>query len=70
MFTLKYASSSFVIKRKDGLKELQLVETQPNSDPSWFGFMMTLTNEARNEIVEYPNKKSICRKYDKTPNVR
>lgn len=57
---------SFVEKRKenfkklyDGLKdikELQLVETQPNSDPSWFGFMMTLTNEAkfiRNEIVEF-----------------
>jgi len=75
---------SFVIKRKENqkklydglkdLKELQLVETQPNSDPSWFGFMMTLTNEAkftRNEIVEYleNNKKSIRRKYDKTPNV-
>ncbi len=57
---------SFVEKRKenykklyDGLKnlnELTLVEAQPNSDPSWFGFMMTLTNEAkftRNEIVEF-----------------
>ena len=46
-------------KLYDGLrdvKELQLVETQPNSDPSWFGFMMTLTDEAkftRNEIVEF-----------------
>lgn len=57
---------SFVEKRKenhkklyDGLKdikELQLVETQPNSDPSWFGFMMTLkdgVNFSRNEIVEF-----------------
>ncbi|MCW8839089.1 MAG: lipopolysaccharide biosynthesis protein RfbH [Thiovulaceae bacterium] len=57
---------SFVEKRKEnqkklynGLKELdqlQLVETQPNSDPSWFGFMMTLTDKAnfsRNEIVEF-----------------
>lgn len=57
---------SFVEKRKenhkklyDGLKdikELQLVETQPNSDPSWFGFMMTLkdgVNFSRNEIVGY-----------------
>jgi len=57
---------SFVIKRKenqkklyDGLKDLsqlQLVVTQPNSDPSWFGFMMTLTDEAkftRNELVEF-----------------
>ncbi|QOG11501.1 lipopolysaccharide biosynthesis protein RfbH [Arcobacter sp. FWKO B] len=57
---------TFVEKRKENykklynglkaLKELQLVETQPNSDPSWFGFMMTLTDEAkftRNEIVEY-----------------
>jgi len=57
---------SFIEKRKENqkklydglkdLKELQLVETQPNSDPSWFGFMMTLADEAkftRNEIVEY-----------------
>lgn len=63
---------SFVVKRKenqkklyDGLKdikELQLVETQPNSDPSWFGFMITLTNEAkftRNEIVEYLENNNI-----------
>lgn len=57
---------TFVEKRKenhkklyDGLediKELHLVETQPNSDPSWFGFMMTLkdgVNFTRNEIVEF-----------------
>jgi CDP-6-deoxy-D-xylo-4-hexulose-3-dehydrase len=57
---------TFVEKRKenqkklyDGLKDLSqlhLVETQPNSDPSWFGFMMTLkdgVNFTRNELVEY-----------------
>lgn len=57
---------SFVEKRKENQKklynalkeldQLQLVETQPNSDPSWFGFMMTLTDKAnfsRNEIVEF-----------------
>lgn len=57
---------TFVEKRKenqkklyDGLKDLKqlhLVETQPNSDPSWFGFMMTLkdgVNFTRNELVEY-----------------
>ncbi|MBE3605365.1 lipopolysaccharide biosynthesis protein RfbH [Campylobacter sp. RM13119] len=57
---------AFVEKRKanqkrlyEGLKdikELHLVETQPNSDPSWFGFMMTLkdgVNFTRNELVEY-----------------
>lgn len=57
---------TFVEKRKenqkklyDGLKDLEqlhLVETQPNSDPSWFGFMMTLkddVNFTRNEIVEF-----------------
>lgn len=57
---------TFVEKRKenqeklyDGLKDLeqlQLVETQPNSDPSWFGFMMTLkdgVNFTRNELVEF-----------------
>ncbi|MDX4026197.1 lipopolysaccharide biosynthesis protein RfbH [Aliarcobacter skirrowii] len=56
----------FVEKRKenqkklyDGLKDLEqlhLVETQPNSDPSWFGFMMTLkdgVNFTRNELVEF-----------------
>jgi CDP-6-deoxy-D-xylo-4-hexulose-3-dehydrase len=57
---------SFVEKRKENqkklynglkdIKELQLVETQPLSDPSWFGFMITLKdgiNFTRNEIVEY-----------------
>ena len=63
---------SFVEKRKENqkklydglkdLKELQLVETQPNADPSWFGFMMTLTNEAkftRNQIVEHLENSNI-----------
>lgn len=57
---------SFVEKRKenhkklyDGLKdvaELALVEAQPKSDPSWFGFMMTLKEGvgfSRNSLVEY-----------------
>jgi CDP-4-dehydro-6-deoxyglucose reductase, E1 len=57
---------TFVEKRKEnfqklynGLKninELVLVEKQPLSDPSWFGFMMTLKDDVkftRNEIVEY-----------------
>ncbi|WP_148788742.1 lipopolysaccharide biosynthesis protein RfbH [Campylobacter concisus] len=57
---------SFVEKRKlnrkrlydglKGLRQLILVETQPNSDPSWFGFMITLNDSAnftRNELVEY-----------------
>ena len=56
----------FVEKRKenqkklyDGLKDLeqiQLVQTQPNSDPSWFGFMITLkdgVNFTRNDLVEH-----------------
>ncbi len=44
------------------LKELSLVQTQPNSDPSWFGFMMTLTDDAkftRNELAEYLEKNKI-----------
>jgi CDP-6-deoxy-D-xylo-4-hexulose-3-dehydrase len=57
---------TFVEKRKEnfqklynGLKDIQeftLLEKQPNSDPSWFGFMMTLKDDvsfSRNEIVEY-----------------
>jgi CDP-6-deoxy-D-xylo-4-hexulose-3-dehydrase len=63
---------SFVKKRKENqkklydalidLQELQLVETQPNSDPSWFGFMITLTDSAkfsRNEIVEHLENNNI-----------
>ncbi|RAZ49864.1 lipopolysaccharide biosynthesis protein RfbH [Campylobacter hyointestinalis] len=49
----------------DGLKdikELILVKAQPNSDPSWFGFMMTVTDGAkfsRNELAEYLEKANI-----------
>jgi len=56
----------FVEKRKenykklyDGLKDLKefhLVKAQENSNPSWFGFMITLKDEVkftRNELVEF-----------------
>ncbi|EDO7633984.1 lipopolysaccharide biosynthesis protein RfbH [Campylobacter coli] len=38
------------------LSELHLVETQPNSEPSWFGFMITLKDSVkftRNEITSF-----------------
>jgi len=44
------------------LKELTLVQTQPNSDPSWFGFMMTLkddVNFTRNEIAQFLESNNI-----------
>jgi CDP-6-deoxy-D-xylo-4-hexulose-3-dehydrase len=63
---------TFVEKRKENfsrlynglkdLKEFTLVQAQPNSDPSWFGFMLTLTDVAkftRNEIVEYLESNNI-----------
>ena len=63
---------SFVEKRKENFKklynglkdvpELTLVEAQTQSDPSWFGFMMTLTKEAkftRNDLVEYLENNNI-----------
>ncbi len=46
-------------KLYDGLKDLEqltLVQTQPNSDPSWFGFMMTLKNDvkfSRNDLSQF-----------------
>ena len=56
----------FVQKRKDNfqrlysglhdLEEFILLEAQPLSDPSWFGFMITLKDNvtfSRNEIVEF-----------------
>jgi len=63
---------SFVEKRKENFKklysglkdvqELTFVETQPLSDPSWFGFMMTLNEGvkfSRNELVEYLENNNI-----------
>ncbi len=57
---------SFVEKRKanfrllyDGLKdlpELRLFEKYPESDPAWFGFLITLTDRAkftRNDLTKY-----------------
>ena len=63
---------SFVEKRKEnfkklydglkGLEEFILVEKQQQSDPSWFGFMMTLKDDvkfSRNELVEYLENSNI-----------
>lgn len=63
---------SFVEKRKEnfqrlymglkGLPELRLFEKYPESDPSWFGFLITLTESAkfsRNAIVEYLESRKI-----------
>jgi len=57
---------TFVEKRKenfkklfDGLKDIDkftLMQAQPKSDPSWFGFMLTLNDGvsfSRNEVVEF-----------------
>ena len=62
---------SFVEKRKynwrrlfEGLKDLQdkliLPEAAPNSDPSWFGFLITCKNGvSRNKLVQYIESKNI-----------
>ena len=44
------------------LKELILVQTQPNSDPSWFGFMMTLEDDViftRNDLSQFLEQNKI-----------
>ena len=52
-------------KLYDGLKdikELILVKTQPHSEPSWFGFMMTVADGAkfsRNELSEHLEKAGV-----------
>nr|WP_315004364.1 lipopolysaccharide biosynthesis protein RfbH [uncultured Campylobacter sp.] len=64
--------SSFVQRRRrnfkklyDGLKdikELILVKTQPHSEPSWFGFMMTVADGvkfSRNELSEHLEKAGV-----------
>jgi len=63
---------TFVEKRKEnftklyeGLKEIDVLilnSATPNSDPSWFGFMITLKNDVpftRNELVEYLENSNI-----------
>ena len=62
---------SFIEKRKynwrrlfEGLKDLQdkliLPEAAPNSDPSWFGFLITCKNGvSRNRLVQYIESKNI-----------
>jgi CDP-6-deoxy-D-xylo-4-hexulose-3-dehydrase len=53
------------IKLYDGLKEIDeliLNSATPNSDPSWFGFMITLKDGVpftRNELVEFLEKSNI-----------
>ena len=63
---------TFVEKRKEnfkrlyeGLKDISiftLIKAQPKSDPSWFGFMMTLNDDvtfSRNDIVEFLENNNI-----------
>ena len=63
---------TFVEKRKENfsklynglkdLKEITLVEKQPLSDPSWFGFMITLKEGvqfSRNDIVQFLENSNI-----------
>jgi len=62
----------FVEKRKENfrrlysglkdIKEFTFVKAQPNSDPSWFGFMMTLkdnVNFSRNDISQFLENNNI-----------
>jgi len=44
------------------LKEFLLVQSQPNSDPSWFGFMLTLkegVSFSRNDIAQHLERNNI-----------
>lgn len=48
--------------RLSGLPELSVFEREPESDPSWFGFLITLTDRAdftRNELVNHLEKRQI-----------
>jgi len=45
---------------KDTLDKLILPEAAPNSDPSWFGFLVTCKNDVnRNKLVQYIESKNI-----------
>ena len=57
IFTQKRKENYKILYEKlKSIEELQLMIAQPNSDPSWFGFMMTLSDKAkfsRNEITQH-----------------
>ena len=44
------------------IPELKIMEKLPDSDPAWFGFLMTLREDApfsRNELAEFLEKRNI-----------
>ncbi|OEJ15960.1 lipopolysaccharide biosynthesis protein RfbH [Brachyspira hampsonii] len=65
--------NSFILKRKENFKKIKnklekfskyliLTKEQENSDPSWFGFLISVKEDApftRNDIVKYLNKNKI-----------
>ena len=62
-FTLRRKENfNYLYENLKDLKEFRLFEKYPESDPSWFGFLLTVSKEAsftRNGIVQYLEDKGI-----------
>ena len=59
---LRKRNYEYLRSRLEGLSELRIMEKLPQSDPSWFGFLMTLKEDApftRNELAEFLEKRNI-----------
>jgi CDP-6-deoxy-D-xylo-4-hexulose-3-dehydrase len=53
---------AFLRSRLEDVPYLKIMEKLPESDPAWFGFLMTLTEEApfsRNELAEFLESRNI-----------
>lgn len=54
--TKRRENYDFLKKGLSSVSELKTIKAQPNSNPSWFGFLMTVTDKAnftRNQIVNH-----------------
>ena len=50
---------AYLRKRLEGVKGIVLPEPAEGSEPSWFGFLITVTEKPRNEVTRYLESKNI-----------
>jgi CDP-6-deoxy-D-xylo-4-hexulose-3-dehydrase len=59
---LRKRNFEYLKERLEDLPQLKIMEKLPQSDPAWFGFLFTLSEDAgftRNELAEFLEKRNI-----------